>query len=215
MSLIYLVRHGETNHNAEARGLGRADVPLSPLGLQQAAALARRFERVPLDEIATSPLQRALAVARAIAAPHGLPAEILPELTELDVGYTEGLTYPEIRQRFPEFFAAWSGHDPTSVCMPGGESLAALAARLELLAADLIHGPERVILIVSHNFTLRILVCLLLGIPIINFRNFRLDLASVTTISVQHRRAAIQALNDTSHLESTLNLAGPARSVST
>lgn len=215
MSLIYLVRHGETNHNAEARGLGRADVPLSPLGLQQAAALARRFERVPLDEIATSPLQRALAVARAIAAPHGLPVEILPELTELDVGITEGLTYPEIRQRFPEFFAAWSGDDPTSVCMPGGESLAHLAARLEPLAADLIHGPERVLVIVSHNFTLRVLVCLLLGIPIVNFRNFRVDLASVTTISIQHRRAAIQALNDTSHLESTLNLAGPARSVST
>jgi broad specificity phosphatase PhoE len=214
MSLVYLVRHGETTSNAESRGLGRADVPLSPVGLQQAAALARRFERVPLDEVASSPLQRALAVARAIAAPHGLPVEIVQDLAELDVGLTEGLTYPEMRERFPEFFAAWSGDDPANVRMPGGESLADLAARLQPVVADLIDGPDRVLVIVAHNFTLRVLVCLLLGIPLANFRNFRLDLASVTTISIQHRRAAIQALNDTSHLEAALNLAAPARSVS-
>ncbi|GIW13049.1 MAG: alpha-ribazole phosphatase [Tepidiforma sp.] len=214
MSLLYLVRHGQTNHNAEERGLGRADVPLSPLGRRQAEALARRFERVPLDAVLSSPLQRAADVARAIAAPHRLPVELLDALTELDVGDTEHLTYPEIRERFPDFYAAWTSDDPVNAAMPGGESIADLARRLAPLASDLLAGPDEVLVIVSHNFTLRVLVCLLLGAPLASFRNFRLDLASVTTISIQHRRAAIQALNDTSHLDKALNLAAPARSVS-
>ncbi len=213
MSLLYLVRHGETNHNSEGRGLGRADVPLSPRGREQAALLARRFERVPLDGVLSSPLQRAAAVARAIAEPHALPVDIRPELTELDVGETEGLSYAEIRERFPAFYAAWSGDDPVAVPMPRGESIADLAARLAPLAETLVAGPERVLVVVAHNFSLRILICQLMGIPLQSFRNFRLDLASVTTISIQHGRAAIQALNDTCHLES-LNLAAPARSVS-
>lgn len=213
MSLLYLVRHGETNHNSEGRGLGHADVPLSPLGCEQARLLASRFERVPLDGVLSSPLERAAAVARTIAEPHGLPVEVRPELIELDVGETEGLTFAEIRERFPAFYAAWTGDDPVAVSMPGGESIADLAARLAPLAAELSTGPERVLVIVSHNFALRVLVCQLMGIPLVSFRNFRLDLASVTTLSIQHGRAAIQALNDTCHLES-LNLAAPARSVS-
>jgi broad specificity phosphatase PhoE len=215
VSLLYLVRHGETNHNAEERGLGRADVPLSSRGRLQASLLAARFARVPVDAVLSSPLQRALEIARAIADHHALAVDVRPELTELDVGDTEGLTYAEIRERFPDFYRAWTGDDPVAVPMPGGESLAELARRLEPLSAELLAGPDRVAVIVSHNFTLRVLVCQLLGIPVASFRNFRLDLASVTTISIQHGRAAIQALNDVCHLEEPLNLAAPARSVST
>jgi broad specificity phosphatase PhoE len=214
MSLLYLVRHGETNHNAEERGLGRADVPLSERGLEQVRLIAARFARVPLDAVLSSPLQRALAIARTIAEQHALAVDIRPELTELDVGDTEGLAYAEIRTRFPDFYAAWTGDNPVHVPMPGGESIAALAERLAPLADELLGGPDRVMVIVSHNFTLRVLVCLLLGIPVANFRNFRLDLGSVTTISVQHGRAAIQALNDVCHLDA-LNLSPAARSVST
>ncbi len=214
MSLLYLVRHGETSHNAQGRGLGRADLPLSPLGLRQAQLLAARFARVPIDAVLSSPLQRAFVIARTIAGHHALAVDVRPELTELDVGETEGLTYAEIRQRFPEFYRAWSGDDPADAAMPGGESLADLATRLAPLAAELLRGPDRVAVIVSHNFTLRVLVCQLLGIPVASFRNFRLDLASVTTVSIQHGRAAIQALNDLCHVEGPLNLVAPTRSVS-
>jgi alpha-ribazole phosphatase len=213
MSLVYLVRHGESDHNAQERGLGRADVPLSERGLEQAKLIAARFARVPLDAVLSSPLQRALVIARAIAEQHALAVDIRPELTELDVGEIEGLAYAEIRDRFPDFYAAWTGDDPVDVAMPGGESIAGLAERLAPLARDLLDGPDRVIVVVSHNFTLRVLVCLLLGIHIASFRNFRLDLGSVTTISIQHGRAAIQALNDVCHLDA-LNLSPAARSVS-
>jgi broad specificity phosphatase PhoE len=214
MSLLYLVRHGETNHNAEGRGLGRADLPLSDVGREQMRLIALRLNPVPLDRVLSSPLERAAAIARLIAGCHALALEVRPELTELDVGETEGMTFAEIRERFPGFYARWTGDDPVRVVMPGGESLADVAARLQPLAGELLSGPDRVTVILSHNFTLRVLICVLLAVPVACFRNFRLDLASITTLSIQRGRAAIQALNDVCHLEA-LNLAPPARSFST
>ncbi|WP_322795987.1 histidine phosphatase family protein [Tepidiforma sp.] len=215
MSLLYLIRHGETAANAVGEGLGRRDVPLSPFGREQAHCLAERFASVPIDAVLSSPLRRALEVSRPIAERHGLAVDIRPELTEMDVGATDGLTSAEIRERFPEFIAAWTGENPAPVRMPGGESLQDLAARVLPLAEELLHGPDRVIVLVSHNFTLRVLLCLLLALPLESFRTFRLDLASVTTVSIQHGRTVIQALNDVCHLEDALNLGGPARSVAT
>lgn len=215
MSLLYLIRHGETAANAAGEGLGLRDVPLSPFGREQARCLAGRFASVPIDAVLSSPLRRALEPARLIAESHGLAVEVRPELIEMDVGATDGLSYAEIRERFPDFIAAWSGDNPAVVRMPGGESLQDLAARVLPLAEELLHSPERVVVLVSHNFTLRVLICLLLGLPLESFRTFRLELASVTTVSIQHGRAVIQALNDVCHLEDALNLGGPARSVAT
>ena len=139
---LTLVRHGETAYNRDGLGLGRADPPLTDLGLRQTAAAIERLAAEPPDRILTSPLGRAAAIARGLAERTGAPLEVREALTEMDVGETEGLPFAEMRERFPGFIEAWRAPDPADVVMPGGESLAQVAARLEPLVAELHAFPD-------------------------------------------------------------------------
>jgi broad specificity phosphatase PhoE len=205
--VIYLVRHGETAHNRDGLGLGRDDVPLTEVGVQQARAVGERFEAIHVARIFSSPLQRARIVADEVGTRLGVDVEVVPHLTELDVGETEGLGFAEMRQRYPDFLAHWGGAEGHLARMPGGESMADLASRLEPLALSLLAQPESdPAMVVSHNFVLRALLCRLLGLEVAKFRSFELGLASVSTVLVRNGRAHVRNINDTCHL-ANLNLA--------
>lgn len=205
--MIYLVRHGETAFNRDGLGLGRADVPLTEFGLEQARAVAQRLQAAHIDRVVCSPLSRARSVAELVAMEHGLRVEPLEALTELDVGETEGLGFAEMRKQFPEFLARWASDAGWRAPMPGGESIADVSARLEPLVAEILAGPpDAAIAVVSHNFTLRVLLCAVLGLEASKFRSFELGLAAVTTLSVRNGRAAVHSMNDRCHLPN-LNLA--------
>ncbi len=198
---LYLVRHGETAHNRDGLGLGREDAQLTELGLRQTAAAVERLAGEPPDRILTSPLTRAASIARGLAERTGAPLGIREALTEMDVGETEGLPFAEMRARFPDFLEQWRAPDPSDVRMPGGESLAQVASRLEPLIAELRALPdEHTVVAVSHNFVVRLLICRLLGLEIAAFRAFSVDLASVSTLSLRGEWASLRSLNDTSHL---------------
>lgn len=203
---LYLVRHGETTHNEGGRGLGREDVELTPLGEQQVRLVSEKLASRHVDRVLSSPLSRAAIMAEAIGSAVGRTVELRDELIELDVGDTEGITYAEMRERFPDFMHAWAGDDPTEITMPGGESLADLAVRTASLIEE-IHGwHEETVVAVAHNFVIKVLLCQLLGLPLSNFRRFQVDLASVSALSLRDGRAAVLSLNDVCHIE-TLNLA--------
>ena len=197
---LTLVRHGETAHNRDGLGLGREDAPLTDVGLRQTAAAVERLAPEPVDRILTSPLTRAAALARGLAERTGAPLEVREELTEMDVGETEGLPFAEMRVRFPEFLQAWRAPDPADVPMPGGESLSQVAARLGPLVDELHAFPDdsRVV-VVSHNFVLRLLICRLLGLEVGVFRAFSVGLASVSTLSLRGGQASLRSLNDRWH----------------
>ncbi len=198
---LYLVRHGESTYNRDGLGLGREDPPLTDLGLRQTAAAVERLAGERVDRILTSPLERAAAIARGLAERTGAPLETRGDLIEMDVGETEGLPFREMRERFPGFIEAWRAPDPTDVVMPGGESLAQVAERLEPLAAELHALPdEETVVAVSHNFVVRLLICRLLGLEVPAFRAFSLDLASVSTLSLRAGRASLRTLNNRCHL---------------
>ena len=203
---LALVRHGETAHNRDGLGLGREDAPLTELGLRQTSAAVERLAAEPPDRILTSPLTRAAAIARGLAERTGAPLEVREELTEMDVGETEGLPFAEMRARFPEFIEAWRAPDPADVVMPGGESLAQVAARLEPLVGELHAFPDRSrVVVVSHNFVLRLLICRLLGLEIAAFRAFSVGLASVSTLSLRAGGASLRSLNNRCHLSADPN----------
>lgn len=204
--MIHLVRHGETAFNRDGLGLGRSDEPLTELGMAQGAAVAGRLAQMPLRRILSSPLSRASYIAELAGEAHGLAVERHDALTELDVGETEGLTFAEMRLRFPEFLGAWAGPGGWRTRMPAGESIEDLGARLAPLARELKAGHEGDILVVSHNFTLRALMCILLEIELSNFRAFELGLASLTTFTVRNGRVGVRCVNDVCHFAS-LNLA--------
>ncbi len=206
MTTVYLVRHGETVHNEGGQGLGREDAPLTAVGEAQMREVAARFHGRAIQHILTSPLSRAALMAEAIGGAVSIAPEPRAELIELDVGETEGITFAEMRERFPDFMKAWEQADPTDVVMPGGESLRDLAARTELVAEELRTTEQAEVVVVAHNFVIKILLCQLLQLPLPNFRRFQIDLASVSTLSVRGGRVAVVSLNDICHVE-TLSIA--------
>lgn len=200
--IIQLVRHGETDHNSGRLTLGRADVPLNETGRRQAAALGGRFAGYPIGVIYTSPLSRARETARAIAGERDIPMYVRDELIEMDVGETESITFPELRAKYPNFLLEWGGDHPEHARMPGGETLAEVALRVDPFLSDLHAITHDHVVVVTHNFVLKVILCRLLDLQLSAFRSFATDVASLSTVVIRDGRVSIRALNDRCHLDS-------------
>jgi len=164
---IMLLRHGESEGNAQGRMQGRRDYPLSALGREQAAraAVFIRERGLPLHAVYTSPLARAFDTAAVLAGAGILPQAIIDEdLCEIGAGTVEGLNEAEIRAAYPEFM-----HRPLSETGDfadyGGESNADVQVRLTRLMARLEarhrEAEERVLLVGHGGFHYQLLKALL------------------------------------------------------
>src|SRR5206468_2330987 len=92
MATLLLVRHGETDWNAEGRLQGHTDRPLSEFGRRQAERLATTLAAEKLDAIYASDLARARETAEIVGEHLRLPVVLDPDLRERDWGTWEGLT---------------------------------------------------------------------------------------------------------------------------
>ena len=95
MTTLLLVRHGETDWNADGRLQGHTDRPLSEYGRRQARELAGELEGEELEAIYSSDLARARETAEIVGERLGLPVVLDPDLREKDWGTWEGLTAVE------------------------------------------------------------------------------------------------------------------------
>ena len=95
MTTLLLVRHGETDWNAEGRLQGHTDRPLSDFGRSQARRLAAELEHEGIDAVYSSDLARARETAEIVGERLGLPVVLDPDLREKDWGNWEGLTAVE------------------------------------------------------------------------------------------------------------------------
>ena len=199
---LYLVRHGETDSNAEGRSQGRRDVPLNARGVAQAAAVGERLGARPIVAVYASPLIRTATTAQAIAAPRGLSVQFDERLVEMDQGILDGLTNEEIRRDHGDFLVQWRESDPTDLVMPGGESMGQAQRRM-VAATEAIaeRWPDGDVVVVSHNLVTRALLCLAMGASLSGFRRFRHDLAAYAELErLDSGDWLVQRLNERCHL---------------
>jgi hypothetical protein len=90
---FYLVRAARTPLSAQGRFSGRLDPPLDEVGLAQAMYAAKYLGSTGVGVVYTSPLSRARMTADAIASQAGVPAEVIPDLTDVDAGVWTGFTH--------------------------------------------------------------------------------------------------------------------------
>ena len=199
---LFLVRHGQTESNRRGLALGRADVPLNDHGRWQAQRLAEALAGERLAAVYASPLQRALETANGIAAAQGLEVTPEPRLIEMDIGQLDGLTFPEIRARFPGLLEAWVSGPGPEVTMPGGERLIDVQERALDAVRDLAQRhPEENVCAIAHNFVILGLLTAALGIGLANFRRVRQSVAAISVLDVRPPRTRVLRLNDICHLE--------------
>ncbi|MEM5776763.1 MAG: histidine phosphatase family protein [Anaerolineaceae bacterium] len=159
MTMMLLIRHGQTDWNVEARYQGQTDVPLNAAGVQQAQALAAELSGQHFDAVFSSPLQRARLTARIIADELLLSVQIDERLIEIHQGKWEGEIYNDLLVRFPEEMRA-RREDPYRFRPPEGESAAEVAARVARAADDIARlYPGGRVVVVSHALTLAALYC--------------------------------------------------------
>jgi 2,3-bisphosphoglycerate-dependent phosphoglycerate mutase len=118
---LLVVRHGETEWNAQHRFQGHGDSCLTALGIAQASAVGRRLRQFDFQHLICSDLGRARQTAALIGAQTGHTVRSDPRLRERHYGVLEGLTLAEIRERFAGIYARLEQNDP-EYAPPQGES---------------------------------------------------------------------------------------------
>lgn len=174
---IFLLRHGQTEFNAEGRLQGRADSPLTPLGRGQATAFGKALAaRVDASNLAVfaSPLGRVRATVQLMMASAGLESDVEfdPRLMEIDLGAWEGLTEIDIDEIWPDIR---SGRDRYEWLFdaPGGETYEVLERRAALALQDIAACPAEVSIVVTHGMLGRVMRGLYESLP--RSRALRLD----------------------------------------
>jgi broad specificity phosphatase PhoE len=131
----------------------------------------------PLTAIYSSPLMRAKETAELIKTFHPLvPLYEEEGLIEMDLGELDGMEASKWKARYPELIEAWRSR-PESVKMPGGEGLREVQVRsvntVERIANLYPSGSP--LLLCSHNFVNRSILCFVLGVSLDRFRDVQQD----------------------------------------
>ena len=206
---LLLCRHGQTGFNAALRFQGQMDEPLSDRGRQQARLLAQRLADEPIDAAYTSDLGRAHETAILALAERPVPLHVDERLREVAFGRWEGMTFAEIKQKYPDDVAA-RDRDRVHYAMPGGESLAQLANRIGGFLKDILPRHQGdCILVIAHGGTVNAVISTLLDMPLTSWWRLRNHNANVSVLRFTPEGPRLASFNDTCHLAAMADLKWP------
>jgi broad specificity phosphatase PhoE len=201
MTLIYLVRHGQTAWNKEEIFRGRTDVPLDETGLKQAELVAGYFKGIEIHAVCSSPLARAWQTAEKIAQSHSLKVQPLQGIIDLSFGNWEGHPHQEIKKIDSERYRQWV-EEPHRVRLPGGESLDEVRVRSMAALEEVIQKhPGKTLVLVSHRVINKVLICGILGIDNSHFWQIGQDTTAINLIQHKNGKYILSILNETCHLK--------------
>ena len=206
MLQVYLVRHGETQWNAERRIQGQSDSPLTAKGEQPAMQVATRAKELGITHIISSDLGRTRRTAEIIAQACGCDILLDPRLRELNMGVLEtrnidSLTEEEENWRRQLVNGTKDGR------IPQGESMLELSERMHSALASCLELPQGSRpLLVSHGIALGCLVSTILGLPAWAERRLRLRNCSISRVDYQESQWlasgwVVETAGDVSHLD--------------
>ena len=208
MTEIMVFRHGQSVADIEKKCEGRADFPLTSLGMEQARALAEWMnERWRPDAIYCSPLKRAKETAGVITRVTGVEVRYDDDLMERNNGVIAGMPIEEARRLYP---IPPEGHK-RHYALEGGETEIQFRARAETfiskLQDDMIRHPERTKLcIVCHGGTITMLFRSFLNLPYDSNVVLRTGDSGFHLWAIDNGNKLILATNSQEHLPHHLRL---------
>ena len=205
MGTLLLVRHGETEWNAEGRIQGHTDIGLSEKGAEQARSLEARLAGLTIDAAYSSDLKRTSETAKLALGERDIPLNKTPMLREYNKGAFEGMTLAEIKVQFPEEYPRYLEKD-LDYAPDGGETARDVSARMAgIIGRIKFDHLNETVLVVSHGGVLRAAMVSLLGMPLEGNWSFVFGNCGLTTVDTFADNAVLRHFNDTSHLNGTVH----------
>jgi phosphoserine phosphatase len=201
-TLVYLVRHGETEWNKEGKFQGCTDIHLSENGEHQAKYL-KEVLKDQFDLIYTSPLKRAVHTAEIICEDYkNQKPIILSDIREINFGEWEGLTIHQIREQYPNEYKVWRYDDEFANLVGGDLSIKNASMRARNAILNLVREyPGKRIVIVAHGGIIKAGLIGIFDWKMSMYHKFFLGNTSITKLSFgESLNPVLITLNNTSHL---------------
>ena len=205
MGTLLIVRHGETEWNAEGRIQGHTDIGLSEKGAEQARSLGQRLADRQIDVAYSSDLKRTSETAKLALGGRDITLNETPRLREYNKGIFEGMTLSEIQAKFPAEYPKYLEKD-LSYAPEGGETTRDVSTRMASIFAEIkANHLDETVLVVSHGGVLRAAMVSLLGMPLEGNWSFVFGNCGLTMVDTYTDNAVLRLFNDTSHINGTVH----------
>jgi broad specificity phosphatase PhoE len=184
---IYLLRHGETQYNADGnRYCGRTDISLTEKGLRQAQLVNSQLKGMSFDAVYSSPLERARLTAEIASGSTAVITD--PRIIEVDFGAWEGKTKEEFIAEDGSLWENWMNDPAVSKAGGNGETASEVVGRVDAFYQEMIKKhPNGNILVVGHNGINRLYLAFKLGMPLKNYRQIVQENSSITLIELDEQ----------------------------
>jgi probable phosphoglycerate mutase len=199
VTVLLLIRHGNTDLTGKRLYGRRPGVHLSEEGHRQAERLAERLKEVRLTALYVSPLERCTETAEPVAAACGLQARRAPGLAEIDYGRWTGRTFGSLART-----RLWRRvhRVPSSVRFPGGETLAEAQRRVVAVLEDLAgRHPRGAVALVTHGDVIKLAVAHYAGIHIDLYQRIEAGPGSIAAVALRDGIPVVLRVNDTGTLD--------------
>ena len=195
---ILLLRHGETDWNAQMRFQGRLDVPLNGKGQLQAAAVSERVKQWGPESVWVSPQKRALETA-GIVTGHSIEYfHVTPDLCEVGFGVWEGKSVQDFEKEKNSLYQEWK-KIPFSVIPDKGEQVGEVMGRAARVLEILAESESKRCLVVAHGGILRAIVAQAMGIRFEAAWKMKFSNCSLSGLEFSSGKYTVSFLNDIVH----------------
>lgn len=194
LKLIF-VRHGETKHNVAGLYYGWDDSALTERGVLQAQEVSEKLKKQKIDYIISSDLDRTMKTAEIINQYHNIDITVKKDLREINFGLWEGLSYKEIKEKYPKELKKWE-NDWIDCKALEGESVRQMYGRVTKEVQKIINEYKTGnVLIVSHAGCIRVMLAYLIGRGIEDYWKYKVENCGITMIEIIDAFSVLTAFN--------------------
>lgn len=180
---LYFIRHGQTDWNVKGKIQGSRDTELNDIGIKQAEELSKKIieSNYKFSKIYTSRQKRAIQTAEILS--KAVDKEYIPiqGLEEINFGDWEGLTWAQVKEKFPAEYEKWYKNRRYTKA-PNGESYQDMLVRSIKAIHRIINENNEDVAIVTHGGVIMCIQCLLTDTPFTKMMKFKADNTTITEL---------------------------------
>jgi alpha-ribazole phosphatase/probable phosphoglycerate mutase len=185
MIRLFLIRHGDTaDEETKKIYKGSIDIPLSEKGVERIKKASSFLSSFKIEAVYTSTLSRSIESGRIIAEPHGIDIALEKDLDEIHFGSWEGLSFDEIREKYPEHLTRWL-RDPVNNTPPLGEPFRNAQKRSVKKLKEILKSRDgQTVAVVVHGGILRVLILSLLRLRLSGLFRISQDYGCINIVDI-------------------------------